>query len=178
MNDINTNTNQISSSSSNHWFKISLWFFLLLILILFTLAAIFVPVIVLIVTTKTITISSSTTITTDVITARFIPNQLIDGNTVTCNIVNNSNPRYTECLDLRSNSFYFSNDVGCLSQWSTTIPTQWDPLGFCRRITGSSTANISIYYECDMNQWRIIWITNSWSYVQDIGFTRHLRCYY
>ncbi|CAF0933181.1 unnamed protein product [Adineta ricciae] len=108
----------------------------------------------------------------------FTWNQSIDGKTVTCNAVNNSNPAYTDCIELRIDGYYFPNDVGCLSQWSTAIASQWDPLEFCRQVTGLSITNASIFYECDANQRRIVWIAKTWSFVEDMRYSRHLRCYF
>jgi hypothetical protein len=108
----------------------------------------------------------------------FALSQVIDGQTVTCDAVNNSNLAYTECLDLKQGGRYFPNGIGCNNQWNSTNSLYSDTLGFCRQMTNSPTATISVYYACDSNQSRAVWKNNKWSTFMDNGYTQHVRCYY
>ncbi|CAF4310100.1 unnamed protein product, partial [Adineta steineri] len=99
-------------------------------------------------TTSTSTTTSSTTSTTSTISAlnnTISLNQTIDGRIVTCSSVNNTDLSYTECSNLQQGGLYFPNGVGC-SIWSSTNSPYWDALGFCRALTGSSTATLLAYY--------------------------------
>ena len=107
---------------------------------------------------------------------RFGLNQVIDGRTVTCASVDNSNSLYTECLYLQQGGLYFPNGVSC-GAWSSSNSAYWDTLGFCRKLTNSLTGTIYVYYDCDTSQTRVVWNTSVWSTYSDNGFTRILRCY-
>ena len=103
--------------------------------------------------------------------------QIIDGQAVTCSSVNNANPLYTECDDLKNTAgLYFPNGITCGPQWSGTNSVYSDTIGFCQSLTG--TAKMEAYYTCAVSTTRATWKNHLWGTVSDNGYTEHLRCYY
>jgi Cys-rich repeat protein len=107
---------------------------------------------------------------------QFQASQMIDGETVTCSKVDNSNNLYTECDDLLANGLYFPNGINCGPMWSMTQCQYSDTLGFCQALTGKAQAES--YYTCNQSQPRASWHNHVWTMVMDNGYTQNLRCYY
>ncbi|UJR12722.1 hypothetical protein I4U23_016896 [Adineta vaga] len=127
--------------------------------------------------TNEVTTVGTTTSTVSSIYIFFVLSQVIDGRTVTCSSVDNSNASYTECTNLQEGGLYFPNGVGC-GQWSSSSSSSWSTTEFCRKLTGSSNATIYAYYDCDSSQTRVVWNSNTWSTNNDNGYTKILRCLY
>jgi hypothetical protein len=106
----------------------------------------------------------------------FALTQTIDGQTVTCSKVDNSNPLYTECDDLKEGGFYFPNGISCNGVWSLTNSSYSDTIGFCQSLTG--TAKAESFFTCNQTQTRTTWKNHVWGTFQDNGYTQNLRCYY
>lgn len=101
--------------------------------------------------------------------------QRIDGFTVTCsNVVNTAT--YTECDDFLVEGRYLPNGVNCGPGWSTINSPYSDHAGLCQSLTGSPAFEAA--YECGVTVPRWAWSAYNWSYFEDNGFTRSLRCYY
>lgn len=110
--------------------------------------------------------------------AQFALTQVITGEIITCSDVDNSNPAYTECTDLKRNGLYFPNGVTCGPSWKPTNSKYSDTIGFCQLVTGSQTSTIEAYYACGSTSSRAVWKNGKWSTMLDNGFTKNLRCYY
>ncbi|UJR19265.1 hypothetical protein I4U23_022394 [Adineta vaga] len=132
-------------------------------------------------TTSTSTSSTKTTTTSTTTTGssytRFALSQTIDGRVVTCSAVDNTYSAYTECSNLRQGGLYFPAGY-CPGTWISTTSSYWDTLGFCRKLSNSPTGSISVYYDCDTSQTRVVWNASTWSTFTDNGYTHHLRCFF
>jgi hypothetical protein len=107
----------------------------------------------------------------------FNPGQVIDGQFVTCSSVDNANPLYTECNDLKNTAgLYFPNGITCGPAWSTINSSYSDTVGFCKSLTG--TAKMEAYYTCGLSSTRATWMNKIWGTISDNGYTKNVRCYY
>jgi len=108
----------------------------------------------------------------------FAASQEIDGRTVRCGSVSNTDA-YFQCNDLTVNGHYFPNRHHCDDDWKDEGPDleEVDMIGFCQALGGSGRLRVRYAGRCEPFATRITWKDHRWGTVLDNGWMRHLICY-
>jgi hypothetical protein len=105
----------------------------------------------------------------------FAASQVIDGRTVLCETVDNTD-EYAGCNNLTVDGLSFPNTIDCGPGWTWRPSPSTDIQGFCESLTGSTEQES--YLACEATQTRITWRARVWGTVTDNGHIPHIRCHY